>query len=109
VALPALIVEQLSPLKALSRGVELARKRYPEIFGLLLLTFGLQWGLQRAARLMSGALEAVAGELPVAFLLDCVVELVMLTFGAVVSTVTYLHLRSVDEQASEPDLLAVFD
>ena len=74
-----------------------------------LLTFGLHWILNRATGLMGGALQAMLEGLPVVFLLGRAVDLVMLTLGAVVSTVTYLHLRSVDEQVSEPDLLAVFD
>ena len=105
VAMPACVVEQLGPIKAMGRSARLTKGHRWKIFGIwfaVLLVGGIaQSMLQTAAARVGGSLAAVL----VALLWGAVYG----AFSAVLAVVTYHDLRVAKEGVDTDQIASVFD
>ena len=101
---PAIVVEKLSPFKALGRSAELTKGRRWHVFGLLLAVI--------LASVVFGAIAALIlawGGLTVLIIGLFVIAALISAYSAVANTVAYYYLRADKEGIEIEDIAKVFD
>ena len=101
---PAIVVEKLSPLKALSRSAELTKGRRWHVFGLVLAIV--------AASIIFGAVGGMVflagGVITMVIALFVIMGLIS-AYSAVATTVAYYYLRADKEGVDIEDIAKLFD
>lgn len=104
VATPAVVIERVGPLDAITRSVGLTGGHRTAIAGMLLLVIALGVGLVFA----NGVISRDRG-VPLYLILELVRRMVASSLTAVIASVTYYLLRAEKEGTSAAELAAIFD
>ncbi len=103
VAVPTAVVERTGVIESLRRSARLTSGHRWRVFGIFLIVFGIQSGLERVANLLLGDMEILD------YLISFAISVAATAFYAVVCAVCYHDLRVLVDGVDIDEIARVFE